>query len=129
MGWQFTPLLEPGPRAKRAALADVLRPWTTPVTRVFRGRFLPGASRTQGFAFRLRLDGALTIRLNGPRGTNFDIAVTSLGRDAGKTSGPRSDDRYRVAYACREVDAETVLVKILRRKGFGRFAATVTYAG
>lgn len=127
--WQFTPLLKPTKASRAAALKDVLTPWTKPVTKVFRGRFEPGLPRTQVFRFQLRLDGALTIKLAGGSDTNFDIAVTSLGKNEGETSGPGSSDRYRVMYACREIDSEQITVKIRRRHGFGAFAATVTYAG
>lgn len=127
--WQFTPLLKPTKASRAAALKDVLTPWTKPVTTVFRGRFERGGPRTQVFQVQLRLDGALTIKLAGPRDTNFDIAVTSMGHHEGETSGPHSTDRYQVMYACREVDSERVNIKIRRRHGFGAFSATVTYAG
>jgi hypothetical protein len=129
VSWQFTPLLRPTAKSKRAARQDVLAPWTRNATKVFHGRFAPGGRDTQIFSFVLTLDGSLRIALDGPRRANFDVDVESLGRDHGGTEGPTSDETYFVRYACREADSENVLVKVRRRHGFGAFTATVTYAG
>ncbi|MFL5844400.1 MAG: hypothetical protein ACJ762_06870 [Solirubrobacteraceae bacterium] len=129
VGWQFIPLLRPSQASKAAAFRDVITPWTKSRTRVFHGRFAPGRSRTAAFAVQLRLDGTLTIKLDGPKGANFDLAVSSLGRREGGTRGPTASDRLRVRYACREVDSEKIRIKVLRRHRFGAFTATVTYAG
>jgi hypothetical protein len=129
VAWQFTPLLTPSPASKDAALLDVLQPWTKPVVKTFRGRFLPGLSRTQRFEIELQLDGVLRVKLDGPRGANFDIRLASLGRDQGGSKGPTADDAYKVRFACREVDSERVQVMIKRVRGFGAFTAKVTYAG
>ncbi|MCW2991607.1 MAG: hypothetical protein JWM73_2201 [Solirubrobacterales bacterium] len=129
VAWQFTSLLRPSQGSKAAALRDVLTPWTTPAAAVFHGRFVPGATKTLAFPVTLRLDGTLRVKLTGPQGANFDIALSSLGRNQGGSSGPTAQDAYRVKYACREVDTENLTVKIKRRHGFGAFTATVSYAG
>jgi hypothetical protein len=127
--WQFTPLLRPSQASKAAALKDVLTPWTGYVTQTFPGRFSPGGAHVQAFHVALHLDGSLRIALHGPAAANFDISVSSLGTDHGSTKGPHSSDVYFTRFACREVDSEDVMVKVVRRHGFGAFTAEVTYAG
>jgi len=127
--WQFTELLRPTGASKAAARKDVLTPWTANVTKTLSGEFVPGGTQVKGFQVTLHLDGSLRIALHGPAHTNFDISVSSLGRDQGHTAGPTSGDVYAARYACREVHSENVMVKIVRRHGFGAFTAAVSYAG
>lgn len=129
VGWQYTPLLEPDEASYAAALEDIAEPWTKPVTKVFRGRFFRGGTRTKAFRVDLRLDGSLKVALRGPAGTNFDLRLRSLGREQGRTSRPSARDVYRAEHACREVDTERLTVTVRRQRGFGSFTATVTYAG
>jgi hypothetical protein len=127
--FQFTPLLRPGARAKASALRDVTDPWTAPAKRVFRGTFAPGGTGTRTYRVALRLDGTLRGALDGPGGANYDIRVRSLGRDAGGTDAAGSSDVFRVKYACRELDSEWVVFRVVRRSGYGPFTLTVRYAG
>lgn len=127
--WQYTPLLRPTARSKRWALRDVHDPWTAPAQRVFTGRFVVGGPGALTFRVPLRLDGTLRAALDGPAGANLDIRVRSLGRDAGATRAPGADDVFRVRYACRELDSEWVVFRVVRRSGHGPFTLTVRYAG
>lgn len=129
VGWQYTPVLRPSKASKAAALRDVIDPWTAQAREVFSGRFAPGGPDVQVFQMELTLDGSLRITLAGPDRANFDIEVESLGVNRGETHGPAARDNFRATFACREVDSERVLVKIRRERGFGKFTATVTYAG
>src|SRR5215216_3028417 len=78
VGWQFTPLLTPDAGAFAAARRDVLEPWRAGTTKVFKGTFGRGGSKTRRFQFNLALDGRLQVRLNGPRG--FELQL-QLGRE------------------------------------------------
>lgn len=127
--WQFTTLLTPDAASKAAARKDVLTPWAGNVTKTLRGRFTPGGAKVKAFVVTLHLDGTLRVALHGPARANYDISVSSLGVDHGHTSGPHATDVYFTRYACREVHSENVLVKIVRRSGYGAFTAAVNYAG
>lgn len=129
VGWQFTDLLAPDAGSLAAARRDVLDPWTGPVTKTFRGTFSRHGSSTRRYRVTLHLDGALAVALHGPAGTNYDLALSSLGHSDGRTSAPGSRDVFRQAAACRERQAETVTISVLRRSGSGPFAVTVGYAG
>lgn len=129
VGWQFTPLLRPDEASFAAARADVLDPWTRPVTRTFHGRFGAGARRSRSFFVTLRLDGALRVALRGPRAANYDLVLASLGRRNGATSRPGSRDVYLVRAACREAPAERLRVRVVRRSGRGPFTLSVRYPG
>lgn len=127
--WQFTELLTPDAAAKAAARRDVLTPWTANLSKTFSGRFAAGGPRVKAFRLALHYDGTLRVALRGPPGANYDISLSSLGVDRGRTLDPGATDVYFTRYACREVDSENVLIKIVRRRGLGPFTATVTYAG
>lgn len=129
VAWQFTPLLRPDEASLAAARADVLTPWTQPVTRTFRGRLRARGPASRSFFVTLRLDGALRVALRGPRGTNYDLALSSLGRRDGGTAAPGSRDVYSVASACREAPAERLRISVRRHTGQGPFTLAVRYAG
>jgi hypothetical protein len=126
--WQFTPLLTPTPASKAAALRDVLTPWTGPVTKVFRGS-LSGHRASQSFPVTLNLDGALRLKLSGPSHARYDLTIRSLGHTDGSTSGHGSQDLFTASFACRQVAAEHLTIKVLRRSGSGAYKLTLTYDG
>jgi hypothetical protein len=128
--WQFTQLLRPDAGAYAAARQDVLTPWTAPRTRTFTGTFTPRTKNTRLYAFTLHLDGTMTLALRGPKGTQYDLAVSSHGKVQDRTSTPGSHDR--ISYprgACRETPTETVGLTVSRRHGSGPFTLRLTYAG
>ena len=127
--WQFTSLLKPTAASFAAARADVLTPWTKPIVKTFRGRFSPTGARSAMTSVLLQLDGTLRVALHGPGGSNYDLALTSLGRSDGGTHAVGSNDLYEARPACRSTDAERVYIRVLRRSGSGPFTATITYAG
>ena len=128
--WTFSPLLEPDAGALEAARRDVLTPWAGDVTKAFKGTFKRGFSNKRDFKFTLHLDGDLDVRLKGTKNTDEDLVLSSLGkvRDRTKTRGSRDRLNYDRG-ACRERAAETVTITVLRRKGYGPFSVSVTYAG
>lgn len=129
VAWQFNPIMQPDAEAFAAARKDVLTPWTGNVSKVLKGRFTAGASRTQRFSFDLTLDGSLSVRLKGPRGSNYNLFLRSNGRDEGRTAASGSRDSISYQAACREEPTERVTVGVKRITGTGPFTVRVSYAG
>ena len=127
--WQYTPLLAPDAGAFAAAREDVLNPWTRRQRKTFRGSFGRGGSNTKRFSFDLRLDGALSVRLSGPRAANYDLSVASDGRNVGRSSASGSRDRLAWPAACRERAVERVTIAVKRLRGRGPFSVRLAYAG
>lgn len=127
--WQYVDLLRPDRAAYAAALRDVGTPWTRSQRRELTGAFGPAGPDRRAFPVTLRLDGSLTIALDGPAGAEYDVVIRSLGRRQGATRAAGADDVFRMRYACREVSAERLSVAVVRRSGRGPFSLTVTYAG
>jgi len=125
--WRFTSLLKPDAGALAAARRDVLEPWTASVTKTFTGSF--GGGNVRRFSFPLTLDGALSVRLHGPSRARYDLAVSSLGKTRGRTSGHAARDTLSWQAACRQRRTENVTVTVSRRSGAGPFRLAVTYAG
>src|SRR4051795_5136766 len=58
--WRFTPLLKPTEGSALAAMADVAQPWAKRVSKTFTG------TNTRTFTLPITLDGAFTLKLDGP---------------------------------------------------------------
>jgi hypothetical protein len=129
VGWQFTPLLKPDAGAFAAARRDVLDPWRAGTTKVFKGTFGRGGSKTRRFQFNLALDGRLQVRLNGPRASNYNFSLSSNGRSEGRTTAGGSRDSISYGAACREDPVEHVTVAVNRVRGSGPFTVRVAYPG
>jgi hypothetical protein len=129
VAWQFNPIMKPDAGAFEAARKDVLTPWAHNTTKVFEGAFTANGSRTRRFNFDLTLDGSLRVRLKGPRGTNYNLFLSSNGRDQGRTTKPGSRDSVSYEAACREATVEHVTVGVKRVTGTGPFTVRVSYAG
>jgi hypothetical protein len=127
--WQFTPLLKPDAGAFAAARQDVLNPWQHRLTKVFTGTFGARGSNTRRFTFPLTLDGSMSVRLYGPRKTNYNLALASAGKDQGRTSTSGSRDHLSFSAACRKQAIEQVSVAVKRVTGSGPFTVRATYAG
>jgi hypothetical protein len=127
--WSFSSLLAPDTGAFVAARADVMQPWTTGVTRRFRGTFTAGGPGTRSFKVPLTLDGALKFTLSGPKQANNDLRIVSLGKVQAETHAPGSSDHLSYRIACRQRRTETLTLKVLRRSGSGPFTLTARYAG
>jgi hypothetical protein len=125
--WAYTERLKPTGAALKAARRDVVDPWQHQKERRYQGRL--GAVSRRSYTFKLHLDGQLSLRLIGPSGTDFDLAVASDGVEQGTTEAPGSRDLLRYEAACRERSTETVTVTVQRRSGTGRFTLIARYAG
>jgi hypothetical protein len=129
VAWQFNPLIKPDAGAFAAARRDVLTPWTANVSKVFKGSFGKRGSRTRRFSFDLTLDGSLQARLAGARKANYNLILTSNGRDEGRTSNAGSRDSVSYEAPCREEAVEHVTVTVKRVSGSGPFTLRLSYAG
>ena len=129
IAWQYNPLMKPDTAAFDAARRDVLEPWQGMTTTVFSGIFGKRGSRTQRFSFDLNLDGRLRVKLKGPRKSNYDLFLSSNGRDQGRTTNAGSRDSVSYQAACRESPTEHVTVGVKRVTGSGPFTLRVSYAG
>ena len=127
--WQYTPLLKPDAGAFAAATKDVLSPWRHGVTKVFRGSFGRRGTNTKRFSFDLTLDGPLSVKLYGPRASNYNLALTSNGRSEGSTKRAGSRDSISYHAACRQDQTEHVVVTVKRLQGSGPFKLRLAYAG
>jgi hypothetical protein len=129
VAWQFNPLMKPDEGAYAAARKDVLNPWQSGLTKVFKGSFGKRGSNTRQFSFNLTLDGGLQARLKGPRHSNYNLVFTSNGREQGRTASPGSGDSVSYQAACREEQVEHVNVTVKRVSGRGPFTLRLSYAG
>lgn len=125
--WQFDPLMRPNRGAFRAIVRDVRHPWTGPRKRVLRGRLGPGRA-TRRFRLRLHLDGDLALRLKGPRGSDFNIAVRWRHELVARTRRAGSRDTADIGW-CRGSRTEVATISVTRRSGSGRFRLLARYAG
>jgi hypothetical protein len=127
--WFYTRLLKPDAGSLAAAREDVLDPWTGPTTKRFAGTLPSGASK-RSFRLKVSLDGALAIRLAGPKGAQYDLRLRSHGSSFAHTSARGSDDRLALRAACRTTSGtETVTIQVLRRSGSGPFRLSARYPG
>jgi hypothetical protein len=123
--WHFNELMRPGPIEFEAIRRDVLRPWSGPQSRTFRGRLGP-ARRARRFAIRVRLDGNFTVRLAARPGTSYSVEAETDGYAAGRTL--RSGGAFGVEW-CRRRPVERVTLTVRRRIGAGPFALRVRWPG
>jgi hypothetical protein len=122
--WRFTPILAPSKGSALAAMADVMQPWTKRVTQTFAG------SGTKTFKLPITLDGAFTLKLDGPARANYDLIVRSGGKVVDRTARKGSQDRINYRIACRDRRTETLRITVIKRSGpGGPYSLTAKYAG
>lgn len=127
--WTFSDQMQPDEGAYAAAALDVGTPWRGQSTKAFKGTFGRRGSSTRQFSFPLTLDGALSLRLSGPRASNYNLVVSSDGGGSGSTSAPGSHDVLAYQAACRTLPTEHVTVTVKRVEGSGPFSVRLSYAG
>jgi len=127
--WAYNDLLQPDAASYAAIRRDVLRPWTRRKTKRFKGR-LSRKRRKRRFRVRIRLDGDISVRLRGPRRSNFNLEIRSGRQLIARTRRRRSRDRLTVNW-CRDRGAtsERATVVVKRKRGRGRFKLRVRYPG
>ncbi len=127
--WQYTPLLKPDAGAFSAAQQDVLQPWSGPVTKVVKGSFAKRGRNVQTFSFPITLDGSLSVKMYGPRGTNYNFIVRDGGTSGKWTTSPNSRDSVAYQAVCRQTTTETVSITVKCVKGSGPYTLRVKYDG
>jgi hypothetical protein len=106
-----------------AVQADVAQPWSKRVSTRFQGN----GPRT--FKLPVTLDGAFTLKLDGPARANYDLVLHSGGKAIERTSRDASQDRIHYRIACRDHRTETLRIQVVRRSGTGPYTLTAKYAG
>lgn len=129
VAWQYNPIMRPDAAAFAAAKRDVLEPWNGGTSKTFKGSFGRRGSSTKKFKFDLTLDGALKVRLKGPRGTNYNLHIVSNGHSQGTSKTSDSRDSFDYQAACRQSETEHVTITVKRVTGSGPFTLRVDYAG
>jgi hypothetical protein len=127
--WTFSELLKPDQGALDAAAKDVGDLWPGQQVRTFQGRFTKRSAKTRTYRFDLTLDGAMSLRLRGPRAANYDFTVVSDGGGRGTTNAAGSRDSISYESVCRSLQRERVTVTVKRVKGYGPFSLRVSYPG
>jgi hypothetical protein len=126
--WQFEDSLRPDAGALAALRRDVLTPWQGNRRRTFRATLRPGLN-IRATTLTLTLDGRLDLRLAGPRGSNYDVALYQGSRLVTRTRVQGSHDRLILNW-CRSVSPTSGLsARVIRRSGAGAFTLTVLYPG
>ena len=127
--WQLTPLLQPDDGSFAAAAKDISDLWHANRVTTFHGSFRRGGTSTKRFQFPLSLDGSLSVRLSGPRKSNYNLAIASENGEQGRTHAAGSRDSLSFKAACRTQQVDTVTVTVTRVRGAGPFSVRVDYAG
>jgi hypothetical protein len=94
MPWDWNANLEPNATSYESIRQDVLNPWKGNSTSEFSANLSRGRSVTR--SFETPLDGALTLKLSGPRNTDFDLSLRSRnGRVLKQSKGRNSRETVR----------------------------------
>jgi len=76
--WGYNSLLRPNQVALAKLHADIVAPWSAPVSLTWNGNLWPQRDSPAQRRFSTPLDGDVQVTLNGPEGSNYDLYV--LGR-------------------------------------------------
>jgi hypothetical protein len=118
--WRYNQLMRPDADAFAAIRRDVLHPWRGPRTKTLRGR------RAGKMRIRLRLDGDVTVRVDGAPGSRFEVEAVTPDWATGRTVRPGSE--FGIEW-CRHTATDVMTFSVKRRAGSGRFALQVSYPG
>ena len=116
--WQYIPSLRPDSTALATIERDVRQPWAPPAERSLAGALSAGR-RVRDRSISMTLDGALDIRLVGPRAANFDLQVLVGRRIVARSRARGSRDTLR-ATIC---GTRRVIIRVRRVSGAGPFLA------
>ena len=119
--WQWE-IARPDAGALDAILADVSFPWTRRTSVAWSGE-LDRRGPRDVMRVETPLDGRIKLRLDGPRGADFDLALLAArrGRVLDRASGPGPDHILRHTVCGRRA----VRVAVVRDRGHGTFDVTV----
>jgi hypothetical protein len=123
--WYYSELMRPDPGSLAAVRRDVLRPWTAPRTRTFRGRLGPHR-KARTFRIRLRLDGDVQLDLKAPRGSVYEVSAETPGFAAGQRL--RNGQGFGVEW-CRRRAVDHIELTVRRRSGRGPFVLSASWPG
>jgi hypothetical protein len=123
--WYYNELMRPNAASLAAVERDVLRPWTAPRSRTFRGRVGP-RHETRSFHIQVKLDGDMRLDLSAPRGAVYEVEAETPGFAAGQRL--RTGEGFGVEW-CRRRDVDHVKLTVRRRAGRGPFALRVSWPG
>jgi hypothetical protein len=138
--WGYSELLRPSEGSLAKLAADITNPWTEPVTVTWNGSLWPRRRNPAIRRFATPLDGDVSIRLDGPAGSNFDLFVLGPKLRAAKRSRKGSRPltaRRRVIQrsvsvgSSEQLDLQScgqsvIRVEVRRRVGRGPFTVSVT---
>ena len=118
--WQWE-IARPDAAALDAILADVSFPWTRRTSVEWSGE-LDRSDRRDVTRVETPLDGRLKVKLDGPRGADFDLALLAArrGRVLDRAGGPGPDHTIRHTVCSRRA----VRVAVIRDRGHGAFEVT-----
>jgi hypothetical protein len=125
VAWYYNELMRPGPLEFEAIRRDVVEPWTRPRTRTFRGRLGPRRTK-RTFRIGLKLDGAVTMRMKGPKGASYEVQAETAGFASGGRLRP---GKVLGIEWCRRNPVDRVKITVRRRSGRGPFALSVRWPG
>lgn len=125
--WQFAASLLPDAGAFDAIRRDVVTPWNGPKVSSVRRR-LSGGRRVTTFPVRYSLDGTVSLKLAGPRKSNYDIQVLEGRRVSASSHAAGSRDRL-AGTVCRDGLIGSVNVRVRRRSGSGPFTLRISVPG
>jgi hypothetical protein len=123
--WYYSELMRPDPGSLAAVRRDVLRPWTAPRTRTFRGRLGP-RRKARSFHIKLRLDGDVRLDLTAPRGAVYEVSAETPGFAAGQRL--RNGEGFGVEW-CRRRAVDHLDLTVRRRSGRGPFVLRASWPG
>jgi hypothetical protein len=141
--WGYSPLLQPSDGSLAKLKADIVSPWTEPVTVNWNGNLWPKRRNPAVRRFSTPLDGQVQIQLSGPEGSNYDLFVLGPKLRVAKHQKKRQQRHPKARVRRRVIDRavsggsveqldttlcgqEAIRVEVRRRSGTGPFTVSVT---
>jgi hypothetical protein len=141
--WGYSPLLQPSDGSLAKLQADIVSPWTEPVTVNWNGNLWPKRRNPAVRRFSTPLDGQVQIQLSGPEGSNYDLFVLGPKLRVAKHQKKRPQGHPKAKVRRRVIDRavsggsveqldttlcgqEAIRVEVRRRSGTGPFTVSVT---
>jgi hypothetical protein len=142
VAWGYSPLLRPDAGSMARLKADIVSPWSGPVTQTWNGSWWPKRRNPAQRRFSTPLDGQVRIELIGPAGSNYDLFILGPKLPAAKQKkrhrpNSKANPRRRVIDRATSGGSNEQLemtlcgqgeirVEVRRRAGSGPFKVNVT---